>query len=566
MKISRVQASLFVEVHFPGEITLKGPRGATAKAFIDRCGIVFKAPVVGAIINGELHELTSEIVSESIVTPILMTDADGARIYRRSLSFLLSAAFKKLFPDAILHIDHSVYPVGYYCHVSGHAPLEKADLAALAKEMRTLVKSDLPFEKKEISLTDALCYFTDHGEMDKVDLLKYRTKNHVTFYNLGDYLDYHHGFMVPSTGYLKWFDILQTNGGFTLRYPKRSTPTKINYVDQYPTLLKAFRLYGDWLNTLGIENVGALNNAIQNMQIKELILVSEAFHEQHITNIARQIFEHKGENRIILISGPTSSGKTTFSRKLAIQLLSLGISPFPLELDNYFVNREDTPKDENGEVDFETLQAIDLPKLSNHLYQLIEGKTVRIPHYNFVTGQQEPGNEVTLKNGQMIILEGIHGLNPGLIPMDLYNRSYKIYISALTQLNLDYHNRVSTTDTRLLRRIIRDSKQRGYNAQQTISMWESVRRGEEKHIFPHQENADVMFNSALVYELAVLKPIVEPILRQVPNNTPEYIEAKRLLAFLEWFLPVEPDLVPDNSILREFIGGSILKDFIGWNG
>lgn len=566
MRISRVQPSLTIEVHLPGNITLKGPRGATAKDFIDRSGIEYKVPVVGVILNGELHELTSSIEHESNLVPVQMSDMDGARIYRRSLSFLMSAAFKNLFPNAVLHIDHSVYPGGYYCHVSGGKELGKSELKALALEMRELVRQNIPFEKKELAIADALDYFTRVGETDKVDLLKYRTKNHVTFYTLGEYLDYHHGYMVPSTGYLKWFDIIQTNGGFTLRYPKRSAPFSTNYADQYPTLLKAFRLYGEWLATLGIENVGALNNAIHNNRIKELILVSEAFHEQHITNIARQIFEKRNENRIILISGPTSSGKTTFSRKLAVQLLSLGISPYPLELDNYFFNREDSPKDENGNYDFETIHALDLVQLSKDLYQLTEGKTVRMPRFNFVTGRKETGNEVTLKNDQMIILEGIHGLNPLLIPEDLYRRSFKIYTSALTQLNLDYHNRVSTTDTRLLRRIIRDSRQRGYSAQQTISMWESVRRGEEKHIFPFQENADVMFNSALVYELAVLKPIVEPLLRQVPNNTPEYLETKRLLAFLEWFLPVEPDLVPDNSILREFIGGSILKDFIGWNG
>jgi uridine kinase len=332
----------------------------------------------------------------------------------------------------------------------------------------------------------------------------------------------------------------------------------------YPQLLSTFRQYGDWLERLGIESVGALDDAIQGGRSREIILVSEALHEQYIASIARQIADKRESARLVLISGPSSSGKTTFSRRLAVQLLALGISPFALELDNYFIDRDLTPLDENGQFNFETIDALNLDQLGEQLARLIAGDEVQMPRYDFQEGRQNPGEVVRLRPGQLIILEGIHGLNPRLIPPALTGKSFKIYASALTQLNLDRHNRVSTTDTRLIRRIVRDARERGYSATQTISRWESVRRGEKRHIFPYQENADVMFNSALVYELSVLRPLIEPLLRQVQHSTPEFIETKRLLVFLEWFLPMEMEWVPDNSILREFVGGSILKDFKVW--
>ena len=563
-EIQFVQQSESVEIHLPDGRTLQGPRGATAEQFLKSIELDLPAPIVGVVVNGDLHELTFQIDIESRVQPVTMADSDGSRIYRRSLTFLLEVAFSDLFPQDALFVDHSVASGGYYCHARGKELFSKKEIKALEDEMRRLVALDIPFIRREASIEDAIAYFEKNQYDDKVHLMKYRRKPYVTLYSLGDHMDYHHGYMVPSTGYLKWFEIVKSNGGFTLRFPRRQAPTTLAPMEDYPQLLNAFRQYGNWLERLGIESVGALDDAIQAGRSREIILVSEALHEQHIASIARQIADKRDSARLVLISGPSSSGKTTFSRRLAVQLLALGISPYALELDNYFVDRDLTPKDENGELDFEAIGALDLAKLGTQLQSLIAGEEVQMPRYNFSQGRREDGDLVRLRPEQLIILEGIHGLNPRLIPETLAAKSFKIYASALTQLNLDRHNRVSTTDTRMIRRIVRDARERGYNAAQTITRWESVRRGEKRHIFPYQENADVMFNSALVYEHSVLRPLIEPLLRQVPHSTPEYIETKRLLAFLEWFLPVEMEWIPDNSILREFVGGSILKDFRVW--
>jgi uridine kinase len=333
---------------------------------------------------------------------------------------------------------------------------------------------------------------------------------------------------------------------------------------EYPKLLATFRQYGDWLTRLGISYAGALNDAIAENRAAQVVLVSEALHERRIADIAGQVAARLAETRIVSIAGPSASGKTTFSKRLAVQLLALGIAPLPIELDNYFVDREATPKDGDGQFDYEAIGALDLPRLNRDLQRLIAGEALQLPRYNFQKGLSEAGETVRLGPDQVLILEGIHGLNPSLVSDVPQGRTFRIYVSALTQLNLDRYNRVSTTDTRLIRRIVRDATQRGYAAAETIRRWESVRRGEKRNIFPYQENADVMFNSALVYEASALAALAEPLLRQVPFGTAEYVEAKRLLVFLEWFLPLEAGLIPDNSILREFVGGSILKDFVPW--
>jgi uridine kinase len=431
--------------------------------------------------------------------------------------------------------------------------------------MTRLVEADLPFERQETPIAEAAAYFQATGKAEKVRLLAHRKKSYLTLYQLQDFRDYHHGYMVPSTGYLRWFKLTATGEGFTLRFPRRHAPKEILPLPDYPKLLATFRLYGDWLDRLGIANVGALNDAIQGGRGDEVILVSEALHEQHITEIARQIANQADQVRVVLIAGPSSSGKTTFSKRLAVQLLACGISPFALAMDDYFIDRDKTPLDEDGKPDFEAITALDGERMDSDLIRLIAGEQVQLPHYNFLTGQSEPGQMVHLRSGEIVIMEGIHGLNPKLFHRLTPRQTFRIYVSALTQLNLDRHNRISTTDTRLIRRIVRDARERGYAAYQTIQRWESVRRGEKRYIFPNQENANIMFNSALAYELSALKPLAEPLLRQVHFNTPEYIESKRLLALLEWFLPLDSESVPDNSILREFIGRSSLSHFTLWH-
>ncbi len=550
-----------VQIHLPDGRALAGPRGAQVGEFLEAVKKDFNAPIVAAVINNELHELTYPIEMESKVTPITMDSADGARIYRRSLVFLLEMAFAELFPKAKLTIDHSLSSGGYFCQVSDRA-LAQSELDALDAHMRALIKEDIPFGRREIPLEEAVQYFKKLKFDDKVRLLAHRPKPYLTLYTIKDRMDYMHGYMVPSTGSLKWFDLSLVNGDFTLHFPRRHAPTALEPMGDYPKLLAAFRQYGDWLTRLGIDSVGALDDAIAGGRAEEIALVSEAMHERHLSQIAAQIVESGAS--MVLIAGPSSSGKTTFSRRLSIQLLAHGLSPYPLELDHYFIERDKTPLGKDGQPDYESIEALDLPLLAQNLAALVGGEKVHLPRYNFKTGLREAGDVVQLHKGQVLILEGIHGLNPRLIPGPLAGRAFKVYVSALTQINLDRHNRVSTTDTRLIRRIVRDARERGYSAAQTISRWEAVRRGEKRYIFPYQENCDVMFNSALVYELCALKPLAEPLLRQVPHGTPEYIEAKRLLAFLEWFLPVDASLIPANSIVREFLGGSSLKTFKVW--
>jgi len=553
-----------VEIHLEENRVISGPRGKSVGDFLNTIQPEIGVPIVGAIVNTQLRELTYPIQMDSIVKPLTMNDADGMRFYRRSLTFLLETAFHKLFPDAILTIDHSVTSGGYFCQVYNRIPLSDGELVNLETKMRRLVDEDHKLIRKEYPLEEAIEYFKTKGYTDKVSLLKHRKKDHLILYSLDDHRDYHHGYMVPSTGYLKWFDLSRIEDGFILRFPRRHRPTELLPLQDYLTLIDTFRQYGDWLARMGIDSIGALNDSNLDGRIREIIMVSEALHEQRIAEIAGVIAKNINEIRVVLIAGPSSSGKTTFSRRLSIQLLARGISPFAMEMDSYFVDREDTPIDENGELDFESIDAVDRKRLGEDIQQLIEGHRVQLPHFDFISGQGETGEWVQLLPGQIIILEGIHGLNPELVPNVPAKQTFRIYASALTQLNLDRHNRVSTTDTRLIRRIVRDARDRGYSAQDTIKRWESVRRGEKRYIFPYQQNANMMFNSALVYELAALKPLAEPLLRQVPYGTPEHIEAKRLLTFLEWFLPVDHDPIPDNSIIKEFLGESSLDTFRLW--
>ncbi|MFQ5944030.1 MAG: nucleoside kinase [Anaerolineales bacterium] len=558
--IQEAQARPTVQIHLAEGRVLEGERGLPVATFLEGQD-QDTAPIVGAIINGELRELTYPIELESEVRVVTMAEEDGMRIYRRSLTFLLAAAFEELFPEARLDVEHSVAHGGYHCHVSARHQLEPNELTSLEARMRELVDQDLPFAKAQMRLLEAIKYFESKGFSDKVRLLSHRRKPYMIIYEMGGHRDYHHGYMVPSTGYLQWFAVEPTEDGFTLQFPKRDTPTELLPPPHYPKLLLTFGQYEDWIQTLGVASVGALNDAGKAGRMREIILVSEALHEHRIAEIAAQIQEKREEVRLILVAGPSASGKTTFAKRLSIQLLALGISPLPIGLDNFFVDREKSPRDEHGEYDYERLDALDLDRLNHDMRKIAAGKQVQLPEYDFIEGLQKDGEVVQVREGDIVILEGIHGLNPELLPELPEGLGFRIYASALTQLNLDRYNRVSTTDTRLVRRLVRDARHRGKSAADTISRWESVRRGERLYIFPYQENADVMFNSALVYEGAALAPLAEPLLRQVTFGTPEHVEAKRLLSLVEWFAPIDGSPIPDNSILREFMGGSILRDF-----
>jgi len=546
----------------------EGPIGATVGKFLEVAFPDPQAPLIAALVDGHLRELTYLLKRDCDVEPIDLSHSDGVRIYRRSLSFLMMAAAQRVLPGVQIYVDHSLPFGGYFCEVYNREPLTAVELATLSAEMRRMVEADIPIARTSIPLNEALGIFQSRNETDKVQLFQGRERNkkaYLQWYALDDYQDYFHGYMVPSTGYLHYFRLLCWEDGFILQFPRRHEPRKLQPIQQDPQLLAVFRDYGRWLRLLGAQSVGELNALITREELDKTILVSEALHEQRIADIAHQIWERRQDVRVVLVAGPSSSGKTTFSKRLGVQLLAHGLRPFALELDNYFVNREDTPRDENGEYDFEAIEAVDVDLFNADLQALLQGDTVQLPRFNFFTGQREVGRTVQLRPyhdaGYVIIVEGIHGLNPRLVYALPYETLYHVYVSALTQLNLDHHNRVPTTDSRLIRRITRDARTRGYSAAETIARWESVRRGEKRHIFPYQENADVMFNSALVYELSVLKPLAEPLLLQVERDSRQWVEAKRLLTFLQWFLPVGAAQVPENSLLREFIGGSSLEEF-----
>jgi uridine kinase len=557
------------QVWFDDGRVFEGPVGTPLEEFIRVAGSDPRAPTVAALIDNELRELTYRVEDDIEVTPITMADSDGFRIYRRSLAFLLVMAVHELFPEATVYVDHSLTFGGYFCQVQGRQPLTAKELAQIDIRMREIVEANEPLLKTRVPLSEAIALFQARGDDDKVRLLSRRRKSYLALYNLRGFRDYFHGYMVPSTGYLTVFALQAYPPGFILRFPRTSPPMHLQPFVDYPKLVSVFREYGKWMSLIGIRDVGRLNEVIASKWVREVVLVAEALHEQRIARIAEWIASRQAnaketadrQVRLVLIAGPSSSGKTTFSRRLSIQLLANGLRPFALELDNYFVDREKTARDEQGEYDFESLDALDVPLFNENLLRLLDGQEVTLPHYNFKTGLREVGQTVRLQPDHIIIVEGIHGLNPNLVPNIPPGVAYRVYVSALTQLNIDKHNRVPTTDTRFIRRIVRDAAYRGYSARQTIDRWGSVRRGEKRWIFPFQEHADVMFNSALVYELAVLKPLAEPLLLQVKPGTRAYVEAKRLLAFLEWFETLAPDLVPDNSILREFVGGSILSDF-----
>lgn len=514
-----------------------------------------KAIVVAAYVNNEIKELTYAITEDCKVSFVDLSTADGVRIYQRSLAFLLVKAFHDIFPDETIEICHSVSKGLFFeCSVKG---LNEEDVLKIEERMRTLVNMNLPFEKKTMPTEEAKQLFLKKNRIDKYGAIKYREKPYVTFYRFDDMEDYFYGFMVPSSGYLTLFRLEFDNGGIVLISPRVTNPNTVEEHDIPKKLFQVFSEYRQWVNILGVDNVGKLNDIIEAGKADEFIRISEAIHEKKIARIADMIAEKRDKVKVILIAGPSSSGKTTFAQRLSIQLRVNGLVPVNISLDDYFVDKDNTPLDEHGKPDYEALEAIDLKLFNQQLNSLINGEEVSIPTFNFLTGRREYNNrKLQLKEGHVLVIEGIHGLNPKLTEEVSENSKFKIYISAITSMRIDKHNRIPTTDLRFIRRIVRDNRFRGCPAEKTIMLWPSVRRGEERNIFPFQEQADVMFNSSLIYELGVLKTLAIPLLSEIKPDQPQYSESRRLIEFLSYFLNINSDEIPPNSILREFIGGS----------
>ena len=552
------------QARFPDGRIFEAPPGTPIQDVIDAALGAVDPPVVGAIVNGRLRELVYPLTEDASITPLDTSTSDGVRIYRRSLAFLLLVAVDETFPGTEVYIEHSATTAaGYFCEVRGRGSLSAADLDRIDRRMREIVAADEPIIRRTVPVPEAISLFRDRGETDTARLLAHRAKGVLVLYEMLGRRDYFQGYMVPSAGCLRHFALRPLHPGFVLLFPHQQQPTVLVPPTPYPKLFRVFEEAGNWLDRLGIRDAGALNDAIVAGRLREVSLVAEALHESGIARIAADLASSSGRVRVVLVAGPSASGKTTFAKRLAVQLLVHGLRPMPIGLDDYFVDRDRTPKDDRGEYNYETIRALDLDLFNRDLQSLVAGHPPRCRD-TLLSGQRESEPTGSLSAQHVISVEGIQGLNPALVPGSPAERVYRVYVSALTHLNLDRHNRVSTTDCRLIRRVVRDAATRGYTAADTLRRWDSVVRGEKQHIFCFQENADAIFNSALVYELAVLRPYAEPLLLQVRPDTPEYPEANRLLSFLQWFRPAPPDLVADNSILREFVGGSILEQFSLW--
>ncbi len=545
-----------IHVLLPEGETLPAAGGRSLLEMGEELQHYYEAPIVAAVVDNKLCELTAPVEPPATVRFLDLTDREGRRIYQRSLTFLLIAAVCDLFPGAAVTVEHSLGK-GLYCEIKKDPGLSAADVAAVERRMRQLVEMDPPLKKRKVPLLEAARIFRRQGFDDKVALLKYWPKDYLSLYSIGEVEDTLYGYHVPRTGLLNIFELKYYPPGLILRFPGEEDPSRVAPFVEQKKLFEIFREAERWGQILGFDTVGAMNRLIEEGQGAEVVRVAEALHEKKIAQIADLISARMPEIRVILIAGPSSSGKTTFAQRLRTQLLVNGLRPLPISTDDYFVDRERTPLDESNNPDFEHIEAVDLPLFNEHLLRLIEGEEVDLPVYNFHTGKREyRGRKMRLEENQPLIIEGIHGLNETLTRSIPRRSKFKIYISALTALNIDRHTRIHTTDTRLLRRIVRDAQFRGNSALDTIRRWPSVRRGEERNVFRLQEEADIMFNSALVYEPAVIKQQAGFLLKQIDRSHPEYIDAKRLLTFLSFFLPLEPSGVPSNSILREFIGQS----------
>ena len=519
-------------------------------------------PFLAAYVNNRIKELNYRIYKPVTVRFIDITSFEGIRVYQRTISFILQKAVRELFPDRTLYIRHSLGASGFYCEISGFGPIPAEHLDAIKARMRGIIDRNLPIQGVKMLTDTARKIYEGFGMADKIALLDSRPRLYSKIYTIDSLPGYFYGALTPSTGYTPQFDLHPYYNGFFIALPLRTDPTRLHQSVHQEKMFDVFHQYQSWVEIMGVPTVGQLNSKVLAGDASELIKIAEAFHENKLAQVAGCVAEANRERgvRLVLISGPSSSGKTTFAKRLGVQLRVLGLNPVLISLDDYFVDREKTPRDENGEYDYEALEAIDLEQFNDHLKRLERGESVDIPRYDFISGtRQWHDNPLQLDERSVLIVEGIHGLNPALTPGVPESRKFKIYVSCSTSVALDNVSRIATSDNRLLRRLTRDYRTRGNDALSTLARWESVRRGEEKHIFPYQENADVMFNSSLFYEISVLRRFAEPILREVPDTVPEYGEAKRMLKFLDNFIPISPEEIPPTSLLREFIGGSSFK-------
>ena len=519
-------------------------------------------PFLAAYVNNRIKELNYRIYKPVTVRFIDITSFEGIRVYQRTISFILQKAVRELFPDRTLYIRHSLGASGFYCEISGFGPIPAEHLDAIKARMRGIIDRNLPIQGVKMLTDTARKIYEGFGMADKIALLDSRPRLYSKIYTIDSLPGYFYGALTPSTGYTPQFDLHPYYNGFFIALPLRTDPTRLHQSVHQEKMFDVFHQYQSWVEIMGVPTVGQLNSKVLAGDASELIKIAEAFHENKLAQVAGCVAEANRERgvRLVLISGPSSSGKTTFAKRLGVQLRVLGLNPVLISLDDYFVDREKTPRDENGEYDYEALEAIDLEQFNDHLKRLERGESVDIPRYDFISGtRQWHDNPLQLDERSVLIVEGIHGLNPALTPGVPESRKFKIYVSCFTSVALDNVSRIATSDNRLLRRLTRDYRTRGNDALSKLARCESVRRGEEKHIFPYQENADVMFNSSLFYEISVLRRFAEPILREVPDTVPEYGEAKRMLKFLDNFIPISPEEIPPTSLLREFIGGSSFK-------
>lgn len=540
-----------------GEISID--KGATLE---DISNLVYKndyKKYLGAKIENEVFHLRTVAKDGQKIKFIDIIDVDGHRIYTRTLGLIYITVCEEMFPGYNVNIEHSLGE-GFYTELSDKRTISFSEIEKIKKRMLEIIEADVPIEREKINRMDALKIFKEKGYEDKFKLYSHVEKDEIHVYKILEHIDTFYGYVAPSTGYIKNFDLKYYYPGAILLSPNQKSQAEIPEFVEQRKLAKVFKEAEDWANILDLGYLGSLNDKIINGSIDEVVRVSEALHEKKIASFADDICKDESIN-LIMIAGPSSSGKTTFAQRLAVQLKVNGKRPISISVDDYFVDREDTPKNEYGEYDFEALEAIDVKRLNRDLIRLLEGSEVELPVYNFITGRSEPsGVKVKVDEDHPIIVEGLHALNPKLTSSIPEKNKYKIYVSALTQLNIDAHNRIPTTDTRILRRMVRDSKFRGNDIERTFKLWELVRAGEEKNIFPYQEQADAMFNSSLVYELTVLKKYVVPLLKEVDKTSIYYSEAKRLLKFLSYFKDIEDEsMIPPTSILREFIGGSSFK-------